>query len=582
MIQLNRLYSEPEIFDPIEFGPGVNLILGEKVEEKLIKTRKDKKTNGVGKSMCIEFINFCLLNKINSSRLSRIPEEVFSYDTEIILEMWINKHQVTIIRTINKENQPRLIIDGEKTDFSSLEDAWRYLESLIFEEDKILSLKPTFRSLLGPIIRDEDSEFRDIIYCYDLKNKVQYSDLIKPHLYLFNIKIDVVDQVKKLITEIKKAHEYLSGIKRSLTNNGDRKISEVKADVNSLEAEVGKINKTLEAFKTNEAFESIQNDILDLESSLDSLRIKQKALRYELARINNFPTIESVETSDIELLYNQFKNGLGEQIVKTIEEVLEFKSKINQFEFGIFEEKREILKKDLEKTTEKIIKFQDDLTKKLLIVDQKGLLKDFKTAVAVYNQKNSEFGRLKSQLTEFEDTERKGKSLEREKDNILALLDGSIFESKNIITSFNKTLVEAHEFIMGNSVASFDIKTVENKNIVKFEYRISDDGSRSVDRTKVFIYDVGLMLNEYTSKKHSQLLIHDNIFDVDQDTLVQSLNFLNEQDLNNNNFQYILTLNRDKIENEERKNEINMDIDSHVVARFTRQNTFLKKSYQEK
>lgn len=54
MIKINKLYSEPEIFTPISFDFGVNIIMGEKSE-------KTNKKIGVGKSVCIEFINFCLL-----------------------------------------------------------------------------------------------------------------------------------------------------------------------------------------------------------------------------------------------------------------------------------------------------------------------------------------------------------------------------------------------------------------------------------------------------------------------------------------------------------------------------------------
>ena len=71
--------------------------------------------------------------------------------------------------------------------------------------------------------------------------------------------------------------------------------------------------------------------------------------------------------------------------------------------------------------------------------------------------------------------------------------------------------------------------------------RIDDDGSHSIERTKVFIYDVALMFNNYTKKRHPRLLIHDNIFDVDQDTLVQCLNYLHKKEEQNpNDFQYIL------------------------------------------
>jgi len=92
---------------------------------------------------------------------------------------------------------------------------------------------------------------------------------------------------------------------------------------------------------------------------------------------------------------------------------------------------------------------------------------------------------------------------------------------------------------------------------------------------------MALLFNDNTRKRHPLFLVHDNIFDVDQDTLVQCLNYLNKQEEKYQDFQYILTLNRDKIENEERIKLINMDIDSHRVAVYTKENKFLKKDYQE-
>lgn len=66
-------------------------------------------------------------------------------------------------------------------------------------------------------------------------------------------------------------------------------------------------------------------------------------------------------------------------------------------------------------------------------------------------------------------------------------------------------------------------------------------------------------------------MVHDNIFDVDQDTLVQCLNYIYKQEEQYQDFQYILTLNQDKIENEEQRKLIQMDIDEHQVAVFTKE-----------
>ena len=57
-IRINKLSSENNIFDEIIFHDGVNLILGEKYDDSISQGRK---TNGVGKSMSIEFLGFGLI-----------------------------------------------------------------------------------------------------------------------------------------------------------------------------------------------------------------------------------------------------------------------------------------------------------------------------------------------------------------------------------------------------------------------------------------------------------------------------------------------------------------------------------------
>ena len=83
-VRLNRLYSEGDYFDEIIFHDGINLILGEKYDET---TTRGRKTNGVGKSMSIEFLDFGLLSDYEKSRVERITEDIFPVEDYVILEM---------------------------------------------------------------------------------------------------------------------------------------------------------------------------------------------------------------------------------------------------------------------------------------------------------------------------------------------------------------------------------------------------------------------------------------------------------------------------------------------------------------
>lgn len=104
--------------------------------------------------------------------------------------------------------------------------------------------------------------------------------------------------------------------------------------------------------------------------------------------------------------------------------------------------------------------------------------------------------------------------------------------------------------------------------------------TEKTEEEKVFIYDIALLLNDFTRERHPGLLVHDNIFDVDNDTLEKSLEYLLTRAPFDDGQQYILTLNVDRLErySDEAWYE---ELGQNVVASFTKSNRFLKVKYQE-
>lgn len=571
-IKLLKLYSLPEIFKTIEFQDGINLIMGEKVGDS--KVKKGKKTNGVGKSLSIEFINFCLLKSTSNSRVSKIPLDKFYDSTQIMLDLEINSQPLTIIRTKEKPENPTIIANGKSIVFSNLEDAHDYLGNLLFAEIKNPGI--SFREFLAIFMREEGSDFKDIMMCYESVPGKSLPPAIKPNAFLFGIDVSVINEIQQRFKTIDKLNNYKSELRKKLTDNNSKKISDVRATLNSLNYDLKKIDKALESFKSNEAYAVQQEDLAKIQIEIDDLRSKQSALKYQLRRIKTLPAPENIKEKDIEIIYNQFKSGLGDIVSRSLQEVLVFKGKIDEFQNRLLSEKIESLNDELRETSEKLEKLEEDKISIIQIIDQKGVLKDIKTGFAVYHQKKETYSNVNNNYLNYEKVERELKDLKLEKDLCFQKLDDMLFEAKGIIDSFNATILNIHEYIMESNEASFDIKTVtsgKSKQILQFEMRIDDDGSHSIDRTKVFIYDLSLLFNDYTQRRHPRLLIHDNIFDVDQDSLVKSLNYLAKKE--SNNFQYILTLNRDKIENEERRKVLDLEIEEHRVANFTKQDRFL-------
>ena len=578
-IRLNRLYSENNVFEEISFHDGVNIILGEKYDDSSVKGRK---TNGVGKSMCIEFLDFCFLSDYDKSRVAKIPKEVFPLEENVILDLDIGAETIIIKRNREQADQPVIIRGGKTISFDKLQDARDYLTGIIFSELNGKTV-PSFRNLFSILMRDERSEFKDIIKCHDLTKKIP--DDLTAHLFLLGFSLEAYKNTVETIKEIGKITTVLSKVKRELTQDGQKKISDVRAELNALEDELKKLEDAIESFKTNETFDSMEADLIELEELLDQLRKRQKALRHDYEKIRKMPKPEQIDDREIELVYNQFKSELGNAVVKSLNEVVGFKNKIEDFQRTLVNQKAKELESQLKSIAEQIRILDDEYSEKLKIIDKKGVLKNLKISLKIYEAKKESISRTKFLFEQYEKHEKKKRILNLQKTQQIMEIETEIEQNEEMMDSFMETILQIHEFIMGNRECSFSIQTIDkaqSKTPVELVLRIYDDGSRSVDRTKVFIYDMALLFNQYTRDRHPLFLVHDNIFDVDQDTLVRCLNYIYSQEEQYQDFQYILTLNRDKIENEEQRKLIRMDIDEHQVAVFTKEKKFLGRNYQEK
>lgn len=573
MIKINRLYSEPQIFEPISFEYGINIIMGEEAEST-------NKKIGVGKSICIEFINFCLLKRIPDSRLNLIPKKYSDItESQIKLDLDFNDKKITISRSIKNQEEIFIFVNGEEKIFDRLDDASDYLGTLYFELFPANLKRLSFRNLLQPIIRDERSEFKDLIQSHDTKKRIP-SDF-GPHLFYLNLGLEKYSEIKTLNDELQKRKVYFTEIKKIVTQSNELKIQDAKAHLNELESEVLKVNKSIEGLKNNESFELLQEDLVRLENKLSQLRIRQQAIKYEIKQIDSLPKPENINENEISIIFNQFKQGLGDLVEKSLDDLKEFKNKIDGFRSSIVNDRLTALKKELNQLNEVVRKLDNDYSQKISLIDKGEVLRDLKTSIKIFNDKNSELSNLRSLIERYDTAERDKKLLEAEKTVLISDFDEELYQKAKIIKSFRETILEIHEKIMGNREAHFDIKTTKNKSVVEFVMRTDDDGSHSTERMKVFIYDISLMLNEYTKQYHPGFLIHDNIFE-DDDSIEKSLNFLygyNEK--SPNEFQYIVTLNSDLIELASQNGKLSFNVSDVKRASFTKENRFLGLKYNE-
>jgi uncharacterized protein YydD (DUF2326 family) len=570
MLQIKKLYSEPEIFEPITFKDGFNLILGETTEGNV-------KTNGVGKSMAVEFINYALLKRHNDSRVSLIPEECLSRDTTVCLDFELNGHIITCKRVISDHECPTLVINGERKKYSRLSDANDHLSSLLFT-DVTYENPPSFRMMMGPLMRDEGSEFKSIISCFDTNKRIPPD--YTPHLFLLHIDPSPYRKAKLLYSEMENVSKARKKMEENITTITRKNVSESKADLNELENQVRRIQSDIDKLENTEGFDTIKNEIIEIENRLEQERSKQAVLKSESSKLKLFRGDNYIDGQEIADLYNQFKDGLGDLIKRDLDEVTAFKKKIDSFQRSIMEERKDSIEQDLNVFDESISLLNKLYREKISLLDQEGLLVSLKQTIAIHERKIEEFSALTSFIQKYTEYDNEVKSKKRDRDSEVYLLESYVNNAKNVIDSFERTILDMHDYVFGNRRCSFEIEVSKRKEVLDFELRIDSDGSHSINREKVFLYDFGLLLNPDTSKNHPGLLVHDNIFDVDQDTLIKSINYIGENISLLKGKQYILTINRDKFSNSDLE-LLNISLDDYSRAAFTKKNRFLKMQYQE-
>lgn len=565
---IERLFTEPATIDPIVFTPGINVILGE-------SDATSSKNNGVGKSLCIEFLNFALLKRKGESRVAKIPRESFDPRTFICVDFELHGIHYTIKRSLEEAEHPRIIVDGRETVYAKLKDATDFLTGRLFADQEA---QVGFREMLGPLIRDERSEFKSIVSCFDTKARIP--DNYAPHLMLLGIDLDIYRAIKGIQKELDAIAIEEARIKESVKLVRQKNLDDARSDLNALDEEVETIRQGIDALENAPAYDIVKGEILEIEDRMSELRRSKDVLVRRSANLAPIALEPGIDGDEIRAFYDQLRAGLGASIVRELTEVIAFKSKIEQFQRHLLDEKSRVVDVEIRGLNRQLAELDRRYAKLTAVLDQKGQLRNLRQTYASFQAKSDELGQLRSFFSRYDQLliERQTKRSEIEAERLA--LQASISAAAERLRSFERTILTIHQFIQGNRKASFAVRTTSRKHVVDIVLRIDDDGSHSVEREKVFIYDMALLLNEYTKSRHPGILVHDNIFDVDDDTLQKSLEFVLTRARLDDDQQYILTLNVDRIEHA-REEVWYYELEQSVRASFTKSNRFLKAQYQE-
>jgi uncharacterized protein YydD (DUF2326 family) len=429
-IRLVKLYSENDRFREINFKPGINLICGQKSVDDEGNT-KSKKQNGVGKTLSIELVNFCLF-KNGDSKIMRINDRFLQRKEFVYLHLKVGDTDVIIGR--NKANTVR-IKTGANGEFKEYGFAAgkKYVEHLLEFNQKPI----TMRDYFSFFIKEAGYTYEEFANLY----KATYADLLKVHFYMFGLPTGSLATIKSAYSTHDFATKRIRKVKKELKDQ-NIELEKLQAKKNALEAQVNNLEDNFEYSKLLDTLQSRGEEINTLERELEELIILKKGIEYELSELADFASQFGddlyIDDKDLSIVFNRYKKGLGDLVAQDFEAVKQFRNQLSEYKAEIIQEKINASNKKLAEINTKIDTRRRQINKFYADINQTNknhIVKSFR----VYRDELNEFQNYQSLLDEYDKGEFEANTAETDFAIAVGELSRAAAENKAIKQSFQRT-----------------------------------------------------------------------------------------------------------------------------------------------
>jgi len=252
-MRLIRLTANRASFHPVEFNKsGLSLVLG---KQKTKTQGEDGKTyNGVGKSLLITLIHFCLGSNKNKELERAIPDWEFTLEFEIDDETFISRRNTSL--------QNKIYINEQEMGVKKLGEL--FLSKLFYIDEGTQGL--TFRPLIHRFIRPRKA-------CYvtfdapDPREK-PYEQLLR-NSHLLGINTSLIQKKRDLVLSREKISEFRKNLEEdTIFNEFFTGHADADIELKDLDEKIDKVTKDIEAFRVADNYSEIQQNADNIEAEL--------------------------------------------------------------------------------------------------------------------------------------------------------------------------------------------------------------------------------------------------------------------------------------------------------------------------
>src|SRR3989344_568578 len=381
---LKRLHSEPiGLFPSVEFKDGVNFIFGKKDKES---DKKDS-LNGIGKSLLVDLIDFCLLSTLRPDQNPRLSKaKKFMEGHSIVLEFEIGGKDYLLKRnptTPNKEIGFGVI--GEEVKLYTDTEIKPVLADLMFLNENYSGEYSNrwLRKLVPFFIKKErpkkGGEFTD---------PVKYLENGKPmelniyHLFLMGIDNTLAYKNFDIQENLKEKQPLMNGVEKFVQETYGLE------NISTAHNEIDKIRRDIKGIETNIASFKLASEYEDAEERANKLTLRIKDLWYK--NYNSRKNIESYKASyrqdvninvnQIEKLYKEASELLAGQIKKTLNEAVQFREDLSNSRRKFLSKEIESINVEVKSNAGQITSLEEERAKVFSFLSAKAAISDLSEA----------------------------------------------------------------------------------------------------------------------------------------------------------------------------------------------------------
>jgi len=557
-MRLIKVYSNKASFRTVEFNrTGPSFIVAK--QKNPGASKKGKTYNGVGKSLLVRIIHFCLGASVDSYKI--FCEKLS--DWEFCVDFELGDKKYTIRRLT--DNPKSIFLNNEEMPVAKFRKKMNSLCFHIPDDIKFLS----FRSLIPFFMRSRKGSY--VSYDKPGKSGSDYQALLNN---AFLLGLDVALAQKKRNT--KKEQERIKKLENNFTKDdllrdyftGSKDVSLTLVE---LEEQIKQLDDNLSHFKVAEDYSDVQIEADKVEKELFELTNSVILLQNNIDNISKSLKISpDMNKGDIKKIYDESKISFPKKMSKTLDDLETFYEDLISSRKRRLIEQQNKLKLEYHNREDDIERLQGELDQLMKYLGEHQALDIFLSL----SNRSAELQTKRDSLLKYQDLQSKYKTKERktEKDmlELTEVTDDYLEEIKPHTDELRNYFRNLAKIFYPDSVAGLTIENNEKNNQLRFniDAKIESDASDGINNVKIFCYDLTILFEGQNHK--IDFIFHDSrLFDGIDERQKTDLFRTVFQKFSSSEKQYIATVNQNQI------NEIKQQMTDDEYQNLIQNNTVL-------